>query len=191
MHAVRCTSSGLAVRVKALPHAEHAAPGAPLLLQSALKASSELAKSKAALEGDLQDEQDHVAELEAAAADLEQQLASATEAAEKQKVGKSSMFDIFQERPASCWRRCRLEGTLCVELTHSEGAWSVRGAAPAVWAHTCQTRWPVTLCKFGPLAGCLRAAGQGEHEPEGRADSDEAAQRGDGCQGPGKCWWGV
>ena len=33
-----------------------------------------------------QDEQDHVAELEAAAADLEAQLVSATEAAEKQKA---------------------------------------------------------------------------------------------------------
>lgn len=59
LHAARRTGADtpalqLQCAVHVSPHAEHAAPGVPLLLQSALKASSELAKSKAALEGDLQ-----------------------------------------------------------------------------------------------------------------------------------------
>lgn len=71
----------------------HRPPPAP-------QASADLAARKAAVEGDLADERDHVAQLEAAAADLEGRLEEASEAAEKQKVGWAA-----GRRGAACQRQ--------------------------------------------------------------------------------------
>lgn len=66
-------------------------------MQAALTASAALGSRNAALEGDLKDEQERVSELEAAAASLEEQLASASDQAAKQK--SACVWGV------GCWRK--------------------------------------------------------------------------------------